>query len=199
MDSFMQCWKRATSGCFTIPLPRRVMRVLAGLLAAVALAACAGAPGAIDIRDASIAGGALSARLAWQPDSEVLDALDHGIALNFVVTVRAQTQGLLGIHRTLAVQQRHLQLRYYPLTRQYQLRDLDRNQARSYAARALALAAFEELRLPLTDWSAAKAARYQLRIELDRDALPGALRLPALWRSAWHISSGTYSWPAPVA
>lgn len=165
----------------------------------IVLAACTQAPGAIVVRDAAIHAGVLSAHLQWQPDSDVLAALDHGIALTFVATVRAQTRGALGQLRTQAVARRHLQLRYFPLSRQYQLRDLDHDHTRSYPVRALALAALEDLRLALPDWNAQNVQRYTLQIALDRGALPGALRLPALLHSAWHISSQEYTWPAPAA
>ena len=97
---------------------------------------------------------------------------------------------------TLAEQTRHLQLRYFPLSRQYQLRDLDLNQARSFSARALALAALEDVRLALPEWRVAGAERYRLQIALDRDALPGALRLPALFLPAWRRCNGEYAWSA---
>lgn len=163
----------------------------------IALAACARAPGALAVRSASIDGGVLSARIDWQPDASVLAALDHGIALDFIVSVAAKTPGMLGLEKS-ATQQRHLQLRYFPLSRQYQLRDLDLAQTRSFAARALALAAFEDLRLPLPGWDAHGAQRYALDIALDRESLPGALRLPALLQPAWQLSSGEYAWLAPA-
>ncbi len=159
------------------------------------LGACAPAPNALSVRAASIDADVLNTRLDWQPDTNVLEALDHGIALTFVVTIRAQAAEILGWHRTLASQRRYVELRYYPLSRQYQLRDLDRGQARSYTARALALAALDDLRLPLADWNAQGAQRFQVTIALDRDRLPGALRLPALLRPAWRLS-GEYAWPA---
>jgi len=167
---------------------------LLSVLCIIALAACARAPGALAVRAASIDAGVLSARVDWQPDAAVLAALDHGIALDFVVTVAAHEGGWLGAER--AAQQRHLQLRYFPLSRQYQLRDLDLAQTRSFAARALALAAFEELRLPLPNWDAHGASSFRLAIALDRDSLPGALRLPALLQPAWRLSSGEFAWQA---
>ena len=152
------------------------------------------APGALAVRSASIDAGVLSARVDWQPDPAVLAALDHGIALDFIVSVAAREPGWFGAQT--AAQRRHLQLRYFPLSRQYQLRDLDLNQARSFSSRALALAAIEDLRLPLPTWRATNPDRYYFEIALDRDALPGALRLPALFLPAWRACSGEYAWPA---
>ena len=97
----------------------------------------------------------------------------------------------------------HRELRYFPLTRQYQLRDPDGAETRSYAARASLIAAITDLRLDLpVNWSApalqgGTAQRYSLRIELERDNLPGALRLPALIDASWRLSTGSYTWLVP--
>ena len=183
MDSFMQLWIKSTS-----------------IFSCLVLAACAVTPPpALLVRSAGVADGVLNAHLQWLPDASVLAALDNGIALDFTVTLRAQGATALGWHPTLASWQRHLELRYYPLSRQYQWRDLDRGETRSYAARALLIAALEDLRLPMPDFNSAGAQRFVLDIALDRNALPGALRLPALLRPAWQLSSGDYAWPAPGA
>ena len=175
----MQLWKRLIS-----------------ILCLGALAACAPTPAAFVVRNAAIEGGTLSARLEWRPDVRVLEALDNGIALQFDVRVQAQGPASALRRPTLVEQQRRLQLRYFPLSRQYQLRDLDLNQARSFSSRALALAAIEDLRLPLPTWRETKPDRYHFEIALDRDTLPGALRLPALFLPAWRACSGEYAWSA---
>jgi hypothetical protein len=160
------------------------------------LTSCAGAPDAFVVRSAAIDAGTLTAHLEWHPDARVLEALEHGITLQFDIVVQALAPSRFGWRRTLAAQTRHLQLRYFPLSRQYQLRDLDLEQTRSYAARALAIAAIEDLRMPLQNFSVTQADRYRLEIALDRDALPGALRLPALFLPAWRWCGGEYAWPA---
>ena len=174
----------------------RLWKSTTSILCSIALAACASAPSAFVVRSAAVDADTLAARLEWRPDARVLEALDNGIALQFDVRVKARGAATLLGRPTLAVQTRHLQLRYFPLSRQYQLRDLDLNQARSYAARALALAALEDLRLPLPAWNGANAEGFSLEISLDRDALPGALRMPALLVPAWRLCRGEYAWPA---
>ena len=52
-------------------------------------------------------------------------ALDNGIALQFDIDLQAQGGASWTGRSTLAALTRHLQLRYFPLSRQYQLRDLD--------------------------------------------------------------------------
>jgi hypothetical protein len=174
----------------------RLWKNINSILCCAALAACAPAPGALVVQGATLSAGTLEVRSEWQPDARVLDALDHGIALSFAVRLRATAPCVFGWPRTLAERVRHVQLRYYPLVRQYQLRDLDAGSTRSYASRAQALVALGDLRLPLPEWNARGANRFDLRIALERDALPGALRLPALLTAAWRVDSGEYAWRA---
>jgi len=185
MVSSMRCWKKILSAP-----------------ALAALVACAGPAGTAPLRidSANVAQGVLTTRLQWHPGDAVLDALDHGIVLDFVLDLRAYGPARLGWRSTLARSERHVQLRYFPLSRRYQLRDLDRGDMRTFGARSLLVAAVEDLRLTLPgSWNPDGAASYALSIELDRDRLPGALRLPALLRAEWHLSSGDYSWPAADA
>ena len=184
MDFFMQ-WSKS----------------IASALAFATLAACAagGASAPLRIRSAEIDGAVLTTHLNWQPSTIVLDALDNGIVLDFAFELRAYGAAHFGWRRTLAQAERHVELRYFPLSRRYQLRDLDRGETRSYAARSLLVGALEELRLDLpADWAAAGARGFALRVELDRERLPGALRLPALLSADWQMS-GEFSWPVAGA
>lgn len=126
----------------------------------------------------------------------MLDALDHGIALTLRLRLAAEGSGWLGWHVIVDARERRVELRYFPLTRQYQWRDLDGGSVRSFDVRASALAALERLELPLPIWYDTGAVRYRLVIELDTDALPGALRLPALVREAWRQPRAELTWPA---
>lgn len=137
----------------------------------------------------------LVADCAWRPSATMLDALDHGIALTLKLRVIAEASPRFGWHAGLGVSERRIELRYFPLTRQYQWRDLDRGTLRSFDVRASAFAALEKLEFPLTDWNDADAARYRLVVELDTDALPGALRLPALVRGDWRQPRAERTWP----
>ncbi len=85
MDFSMRCWKNLVSA----------------LLCAVLFAGCAGAGSAaqLRVRNAQLANGVLTAQLHWQPNDTVLDALDHGIALEFLLRVRAYGPARLGWHR----------------------------------------------------------------------------------------------------
>lgn len=184
----MRYWKKFISTLFPIALA-----AMAG--------ACArtGDNARFAVREAAVGGGALTAQLDWQPNETLLDGLDHGIPLVFQITLSAQVAGPLGWKTNIAEQRWRRELRYFPLTRQYQLRDpdlaQDSVQTRSYSVRQLVIAAIADLRLPLDPaMSAAAAQRYVLRIDLERDALPGALRLPAMIDADWRLSTGNYAW-----
>lgn len=182
----MQWWKRLFSG-----------------IGAFMLAGCAPQPDAdtaspMSITSASVAGSDLVARIDWRPDETLLEALDHGIPLDFVFTVKAQKPLAFGLHVNAAEQQRHIQLRYFPLSRYYQLLDLDRHQSRGFPARAAALAAFEDIRIPLSTWHADQADRYRLDVAIDRTTLPGVLRVSSLVRPAWWLQSDAYTWSATI-
>jgi len=168
---------------------------ISALSCTLLLSACSAPPLRIDA--AQVAQGALSAQLSWTRNTIVLDALDHGIALDFTLRLRACGPARMGWRDTLARVDRHLELRFFPLSRRYQLRDLDRNETRTYEARALLVAAFEDLRLALpAGFVRPDTQSYTMRIDLERERLPGALRLPALLDANWRLSSGEYAWPA---
>jgi hypothetical protein len=186
----MRLWKKSIS-------------ILFHFATSFALTACAngGDTARFAVHQAAIAGDALSVHLDWQPGDTLLDGLDHGIPLVFDITLSAQSPGRFGWQTQIAQQEWRRELRYFPLTRQYQLRDADGahkgSETRSYSVRALLIAAFADLRLPLdAAFATASAQRYVLRIDLERDALPGALRLPALVDADWRLSTGDYIWPA---
>jgi len=182
----MRCWKN----------------IVSALVCAAALAGCVCADDAaqLRVRNAQLANGVLTAQLQWQPNDTVLAALDHGIALEFVLRVRAYGPARVGWRSTLARADRHIELRYFPLSRRYQMRDLDRGETRTYGARGLLVAALEDLHLPLpADWAGRDAQSFALSIDLERDNLPGALRLPALLNRDWHLSSGDFAWSATDA
>lgn len=186
----MQLWKKTIS--------IKSARVFAAACACLLLGACGGSR-SLAVQSASIDAGTLNARLKWQPDAVVLDALDHGIALQFKIDVAAQGASRLGWHSDIATSEHRVELRYFPLSRQYRWRDLDRGDTRNYSARSLLIAALEDMHLSVPDqFRAGDVRRYKINVELQRDALPGALRLPAMLDSKWHMS-GDYTWPAPAA
>jgi hypothetical protein len=120
------------------------------------------------------------------------DALDHGIPITLRVTVagRGATDG------ATAHAVRSIELRYFPLSRRYQLRELDSNGIRSFTAPAALIDALAGLRLHLPgDFDGLPPdSGYRIDVAIDRGALPGALRLPAAIEPAWWLSASTFRW-----
>lgn len=191
----MPLWKKQTRCC-----GRRPRRWLLAPLLALGLQACAPGASSLKLSDARIDQHAgvpvLVLECDWKPSSEMLDALDHGIPLTLQLELARERHGLFG-WQTQQREEHRLELRYFPLSRNYQLRDLDRATVRSFGVRAAALAALSRLELPIAGASMRAVApeRQRVRIELDSTALPGALRLPALVDAAWRQAAVERTWP----
>jgi hypothetical protein len=155
------------------------------------------APGALVVRHAALERGGGAALLALELDCRLSgpmqDALDHGIPLTLAVDLRA------GSHlRPQARAQPRIELRWFPLSRRYQLREIGSEDVRSFATRATLVAALGALRigLPPTFAQLPPGTPLEVSVALDPGALPGALRLPALFEPAWQLSSPGTRWLA---
>lgn len=181
-----------------------VARAFAVLALACAIAGCgalaAQQPGSLVIRGARVAGTSDAPMLEIGIDCKLSgpmqDALDHGIPLTFRIRVDAGRWRLLPSD---ARAEHRIELRYFPLSRRYQVRDLDAPvEVRSFATPGNLLAALNAMRLPLPTAFATlpRGATVRIGIALETATLPGALRLPALFEPAWQLSSPEYTWQA---
>ncbi|HEU4664768.1 MAG TPA: DUF4390 domain-containing protein [Dokdonella sp.] len=177
----------------------RGARAFAACALATLLAACGvlAPPGSLGVRSAQLypsAGGAtLELGLDCRLSGPMQDALDHGIPITLAIDVRAGDWP-----RTRARATPTIELRYFPLSRRYQLRHGDSDDVRSFATQAYLLSALGSLRLDLPAGFARLAAGTPLHVRaaIDPTALPGALRLPALFEPAWRLASADTTWPA---
>lgn len=171
---------------------------------ACAIAGCgalaAQQPGTLVVRNARIGGTAdaptLEVGIDCKLSGPMQDALDHGIPLTFRIRVDAGRWRLLPSD---ARADQRIELRYFPLSRRYQVRDLDApGEVRSFATPGYLLASLSAMRLPLPNAFAAlrQGAAVRVDIALETASLPGALRLPALFEPAWQLSSAEYTWQA---
>lgn len=173
------------------------------LLAAIALAGGCGLleeqqPGSLGIRHAQLARGAtprLELALDCRLSGPMQDALDHGIPIVLEADVRAGRWP----HASLRAKPR-IELRWFPLSRRYQLRTIGSDEVRAFATQAHLLSALGSLRLALPSAFDALPEDAPLRVSvaIDPAALPGALRLPALFEPAWRLVSAETTWPAAL-
>lgn len=151
-------------------------------------------PGTLTVRDARLVAAAEGPRLEVDLDCRlngpISDALEHGIpiTLDFHLQVHGDARA--------ASDRRQVELRYFPLTRRYQLRDGGSGEVRSFAAAGYLTDALAALRLTLPEAfrGLAPGTRLSLQVGLDHAALPGALRLPAMLEPAWRLIAPEYSW-----
>lgn len=152
------------------------------------------APGFLQVRDARLVaasdGPRLEVDLECRLNGPISDALEHGIPITLRLDLSAT-----GEHGTLS-NRRLVEMRYFPLTRRYQLRDSASGDLRSFPASAYLTDALASLRLPLPRGFAelARGTRLRLEVSLDHGALPGALRLPAMLEPAWRLQAPEYAW-----
>ena len=177
----------------------RLWKKLVSVLCAVALvggcdALREQAPGSLQVRDARLVAAAdgprLEIDLECRLNGPISDALEHGIPITLKLDLSAT-----GDHAALS-NRRLVELRYFPLTRRYQLRDSASGDQRSFPASGYLTDALANLRLPLPPGFAdlPPGTRLRLEVGLDHGALPGALRLPAMLEPAWRLQAPEYAW-----
>jgi hypothetical protein len=182
--------------------PASVLVACAFALATSVIAGCgalaAQQPGTLAIRGARVGGTSDAPMLELGIDCRLSgpmqDALDHGIPLTFRIRVDAGRWRLLP---SAARDEQRIEIRYFPLSRRYQLRDLDAPlDVRSFATPGNLFAALNAMRLPLPPAFAALPPGSAVRIgmTLETESLPGALRLPALFEPAWQLTAAEYTW-----
>lgn len=144
-----------------------------------ALAACGGDPHGSTVRSARVEGDVLRLDLDLHFSDTLLQALDHGIPLQLEVQLAGTVANV-----------QYIDLRYRPLSRQYELSLPGEAGARVFGSRARLLAALDRIVLPMTPAAAAGAVRVQLR----SSALPAPLRLPALVEREWQLATPARPW-----
>jgi hypothetical protein len=173
-------------------------KIAFSVLLAAALVGCDAlreqTPGSLVVRQAQLVAVAEGTRLDIDLDCRfngpINDALEHGIPVTLDVHLQAR-----GSSGTLE-NRRKVELRYFPLTRRYQLRDTGSGLVRSFPASGYLTDALAALHLPLPPIFAdlPVGTRLSLDVQLDHSALPGALRLPAMLEPAWRLSAPEYAW-----
>ncbi|MEO7433547.1 MAG: DUF4390 domain-containing protein [Dokdonella sp.] len=153
------------------------------------------APGSLQVRGASLLAAGRPAQLHLGLDCRLSgpmqDALDHGIPITLRIDLQAGRWP-----RALVSTTRWIELRYFPLSRRYQLRETGNDDVRSFATPAHLIAALGSLRIDVPAEFAALPATTPLTVSarIDPGALPGALRLPALFEPAWRLAAKDFAW-----
>jgi hypothetical protein len=141
----------------------------------------------------------LSARIDYQLNRQMLEALQNGIRLTFSLQVEVkETRNWLPDSEIVTLQ-RDYELSWQPLSRSYLVRNTGNDEQ---TAHTTLFAALHELGaiadLPLVDSSLLDPqARHEvsLRALLDQQSLPGPLRMLAFWNDDFSLESDWHQWP----
>ena len=198
MGSTMRFWKNAD-------LRAGPGGWLAGVLAAGILLAVAGAVLAAEgIRVDYASSGRdetsllLNARLHFDFDEEVYEALEHGVELNFTVTVQVRREREWLWDPVIAEQTFDFILEHHPLTDDYGVTDLQTGARRQFPDAREALAYMGTLRdrhlAPVSDLSPDSTYHGRIRARLNLEHLPAPLQPVAYVSRKWRMESQWYRW-----
>jgi hypothetical protein len=141
----------------------------------------------------------LSARVDYQLNRQMLDALQNGIRLTFSLQVELNEARNWLPDSEVATLQRDYELSWQPLSRGYLVRNTGNDEQ---TAHTTLFAALHELGtisdLPLVDISLLDPEAHHevsLRALLDQQRLPGPLRMLSFWNDDFSLESGWHQWP----
>ncbi len=173
-------------------------KILVSLPMLLAVAGCEAlrhqTPGTLLVTDARLVAVAEGAELDLSIDCRLngpmSDALEHGIPITLSIALSVDVPSR-PMH-----ERRDIELRYFPLSRRYQLRDIEQGLERSFSTYGALVDSLAVLRLPVAIPLASipHGSRASVVVSLDRAALPGPLRLPALLEPAWRLAAPEYRW-----
>ena len=140
----------------------------------------------------------ISAHASIALDADVIDALDNGIALQFVLEGQIARSHRYWVDKHLAQTRRVFVVARHALSNRYSIVETGSTRAQTFRTVAETLEALGELPdvVSIEKQSLAPGAAYiaRVRLKLDTDELPSPMR-PVVWLSpAWWVSSGWHEW-----
>lgn len=172
------------------------------LAAAGGVVAQDGDPGHFEVRAGSqdLVDGTyfVNAQIYLRLPSEATNALHSRLPLTIRVEVEFLNRLRLWWDPVEFERSRRSQLMYYPLTERYVVTHIDSGDREDFVTLAGALEFVGRVeRLEIVDAALVdRDQRYDIRVRavLDKDDLPGPLRLLAFWRRDWSIASDWLLW-----
>ncbi|WP_376695796.1 DUF4390 domain-containing protein [Wenzhouxiangella sp. EGI_FJ10305] len=123
------------------------------------------------------------------PSPAMLEALERGVSITFLVALRASS-GEIWLPGLDERRRHRFRISYLSLSRHYQLDDLHNDTRTTYPRLSMLVRALREPRswsIPLAPDETASLVR--ARITLDRTRLPSPMRLPTWFEAQWHLDS----------
>jgi hypothetical protein len=140
----------------------------------------------------------LSADIDYRFNPSAINALEEGIPLTLLISLKIRDPERLWFQQPIVEDQRHIQLRYQPLAKSFQVADLGSGAVQNFASLATVLDTLSRLRgwKFMGQYALEKNKTYEamLRFKLDIESLPLPLRLVAYLSPEWHLESEPYQW-----
>lgn len=140
----------------------------------------------------------LSARASIALDADVIEALDSGITLHFVLEGRLSRSNRFWLDARVAQTRREFAVTRHALSNRYSVVETGSTRAQTFSSVEEAFSALGELPEVLSvereKLQAGAAYIARVRLKLETDELPSPMR-PVVWLSpAWWVSSGWHEW-----
>lgn len=141
---------------------------------------------------------ALIAGITYRFSDTLIEALQHGVPLTLTVTTSIRQPRHWLWDDTLWRRKLNFRIQYYPLSQMYRVVDETNRFQRSFPRLETALAALgvlDEIALPVDEgWAPPRNSYAQLRVRLNIERLPWALRPLAYFSPEWRLYSSPYRW-----
>jgi hypothetical protein len=127
----------------------------------------------------------------------VIDALDHGVPLTLVIKLDVTPENAWPWDAYVLQERKNFEIRFYSLTKNYQLTLLDTGEKRSFVSLNSLVRKMSKLSIVLENGRRLiRGVHYQARVAvtLDIEALPLPLRPIAYFSPDWYLSSPWYTW-----
>ena len=137
--------------------------------------------------------------LNYQLPEEVTNALDHGVPLVFVVSMRVERPKVFWWQPMIKSRSYVYRVRYRPLASLYEVEESGSGEKRRFVTREAVFSFMSDLRQleVVSRGNLEGEADYQLAVkaELDIESLPPPMRPMAYLNPSWNQSSGWSRWP----
>ena len=141
----------------------------------------------------------LNANIHYELSDEVLDALNNGVTITMLLTIKLERQRAYLWNESISKLLQRYELEYHALSGQYIVKKLASAEQQSYLSLSAALRALGRVHeLPIIKQDALQDSKnvvVKIHSELDTNALPAPLRPLAWVESYWQLSSEWFSCP----
>lgn len=141
----------------------------------------------------------LDAKLNYKFTEVIIEALQNGVSLTLRLTIMVERERGYWWDERIATLKQGYELKYYALSRQYELKDLNSDKQETFSHLNDVLSRLNKLKdFPLIDKHLIEndgTYRVYLQTHLDIESLPVPLRPIAYLSSQWRLSSEWYLCP----